>query len=121
MEILLTRFSYSPTETEGYLEVPGLDPMFTMERPWLNNKRGVSCIPDGEYKLRPHVRPSGDKVYILSNSLKYIYETDDDIPPEGYGRTLILIHKANFVEDLAGCIAPGLGRRDCPGWPEARS
>lgn len=35
-----------------------LDPVyecFAVERPWLDNRRSVSCVPGGEYELVPHL------------------------------------------------------------------
>ena len=70
----------------------------TLECPWRNNEPYISCIPDGAYKLTPWVSPRHGPCYILEG--------------EGVGhtkgiRTLILIHKANWVHELLGCIALG--------------
>ena len=76
----------------------------SLELPDRDNKRGISCIPKGEYicKLRysPHFKR---ETYHLQNVKD---------------RTYILIHSANFAGDvekgyqshLNGCIALGKGR-----------
>lgn len=75
----------------------------TIERPWLFNQPFVSCIPDGTYNLEPFTRTNGDEVYCLTNSALGITREQE----EGSERFAILIHKANWMTDLAGCVAPG--------------
>ena len=63
----------------------------TMELPWRDNAVNVSCIPAGEYRIK------------MTNSPKYgvcykVFNVD--------GRTDILIHKGNTVDDTLGCIMP---------------
>ena len=69
---------------------------FTLERPWLNNQRRVSCIPAGTYKGR--VLPSPRFGIDLPELL--------DVP----GRDQILIHPGNTIDDTEGCILIGLDR-----------
>lgn len=110
MNVLIERFSYSSTETEGEMYV-GDHVIATIERPWIAgvNSGGLpfeSCVPDGEYVLAPWVRPSGEECYILS-------APDLGVRAEemaGSGRYLILMHVANFVSQVVGCIAPGMTR-----------
>ena len=63
----------------------------TVERPWLDNKRNLSCIPPGEYKLKPVVSPKFGETFEVC-----------DVE----NRSHILIHKGNFVHDSLGCIMP---------------
>lgn len=73
----------------------------TLELPWLDNQRNISCIPEGHY----------DVVQRTSTKYKnHLHITD--VPNRSY----ILIHPANFVgssnprtghSDLRGCIAVG--------------
>lgn len=64
----------------------------TVELPWKENKRRVSCIPPGTYTAIKHNSPKfGPCLWI------------QDVP----GRSEILIHPANYWHDLLGCIAPG--------------
>jgi hypothetical protein len=89
----LTRFCYAPNATFGSMIVDGIR-LFTIENPWLDNRRGVSCIPEGEYVCRPRHFHRGDypAIEIL------------DIPD----RSHILFHKANVADDVNGCIGVGV-------------
>lgn len=119
MQIKLQRYSYSPTETEGIMTLrKNADTLRlrTIERPWIPNPNGAkggkpweSCVPDGTYVLSPWTRPDGDKVFILYSPKLGVYRTPDEHEPD-HGRNLILIHVANWVDQVAGCIAPGVAR-----------
>lgn len=67
----------------------------------------MSCVPDGRYELLRHARPNGDVVLALRNPDLGVYYSAEHVPAEG-GRTLVLLHSANFARELQGCIAPGL-------------
>ena len=88
----LTRFCITPTAIIGQLRIGDML-LFTLELPWLYNHAFASCIPMGEYKWVPHLRPSGQRAVLLL-----------DVPE----RTDILIHPGNTVKDIEGCIAPGI-------------
>lgn len=111
--LFLERFSYSPTETEGYLFLRDDTVLHTLERPWIGEHPGgtpfESCIPDGEYQLIPHVRPNGHSVYAMRNHDLHVYYTAEE-RGENPGRYLCLLHSGNYVDDVVGCIAPGLVR-----------
>ena len=65
----------------------------TLELPWRDNKRGVSCIPEGTYECKLSMSPSrGYPVYWLQN-----------VP----GRQDVQIHIGNFPKDIRGCILVG--------------
>jgi hypothetical protein len=64
----------------------------TLELPWKDNKRKVSCIPTGTYKVVRRISKKYGQHFHITN-----------VP----GRTLILIHAANYVTDLLGCIGVG--------------
>ena len=113
MNLTLERFSYAPEDTEGVLTV-GNFVLATMERPWIpwdarGGKPFASCIPDGEYILDPWTRPNRGDVYILSNPELGVYRLKDDRPRE-FGRYLVLMHVANYVGDIVGCVGPGTRR-----------
>ncbi len=113
MDLLLERFSYASSETEGVLTVADHG-LATIERPWvpwhtLGGKPFASCVPDGEYKLEPWTRPNRGEVYILSNPELGVYRLDGD-RIGGVGRYLVLIHVANWVTNVVGCIGPGTRR-----------
>lgn len=114
-QLVLERYCYSETETEGRLWLSDDDYVFTLERPWVDSGMpgGMpfeSCVPDGEYELVPHKRPKGGaEVLALRNPALGVYYTKQE-RGDAPGRYLILIHAANFVEQVVGCIAPGLVR-----------
>ena len=70
----------------------------TLENPWIDNQRNISCIPVGEYEVRirlPRESASRDYVHLLVQ----------DVPD----RDWILFHRGNFPKDTSGCILVGLG------------
>ena len=94
--IKLKRTKYLFNETLGEGQV-GDFKFVTLELPWKNNQRRISCIPPGAYKGVKRTSPKyGLHVHIL------------DVP----GRDLILMHNANYVTQLEGCIAVGEEIRD---------
>lgn len=112
MDIVLDRYSYAPTETEGRLILPAFF-LWTIERPWKDNRPFVSCIPDGEYDLIPHTRPDDPNRRSSDNEVYAIVNPDlgVNLYDQGDGsRYLILAHSANFVYQVVGCVAPGLSR-----------
>jgi hypothetical protein len=90
MELELTR-EYRGTGTNGVMK---LVVCHTLELPWRDNERNVSCIPEGRYELRKGM------------SQKHgVHIRVRDVP----GREGILLHPGNHAErDLKGCIAPVL-------------
>jgi len=91
MELLLVR-AYFPSGTNGDLFVDGVFCSHTIELPWKDNHRGISCIPEGRYPVRKRF------------SLKRQWHLEVSQVP---GRSLILIHAANdALHELQGCIAP---------------
>lgn len=95
----LTRFAYTPFGTFGRLVVNGKE-VYTIERPWLGNQSNVSCIPEGTYVMRQ--RDSGVVARSTGQAYKRGWEVTD-VP----GRSFIMIHPGNTMDDLQGCIAPG--------------
>ena len=66
---------------------------FTLELPWLQNRRNISCIPKADfYKCVKHESPKHGEVIKITN----VYDRDH-----------ILIHKGNFVRQIEGCILVG--------------
>ena len=64
----------------------------TIELPWKNNERRVSCIPEGEYFIVKRYSPK------FKWHLHVV-----DVP----NRSFILFHPANnALKELNGCIAP---------------
>jgi hypothetical protein len=50
MELLLIR-TYAPGGTDGTILHDGQHVVYTIELPWKDNRTGVSCIPEGRYRL----------------------------------------------------------------------
>lgn len=69
----------------------------TLERPWLDNQENKSCIPAGEYVICRWNSPHHGDVFIILGDHK---------------REDILIHIANWVHELLGCVAVGLKRNN---------
>ena len=115
MHLHLRRFSYSPTETEGVLIVPPLQPIYTLERAWRATsvyRAGIpseSCCPDGEYELVPFERSNGHKVWALRNPSLGVFVYPDDREHD-WQRSAILIHSGNTTDHSQGCILPGRRR-----------
>jgi len=65
---------------------------YTIERPWKNNRPNVSCIPEGKYTCQPFSGTRFQDVVQVMN-----------VPDRSY----ILIHAANFPQDVEGCIGVG--------------
>lgn len=91
MEVVLIR-RYDPQGTNGDLLMAGQRLCHTIELPWRQNARRISCIPEGRYALR------------LCHSARYGEHLEVTGVP---GRSAILIHAANdALKELKGCIAP---------------
>lgn len=72
--------------------------LFSLELPWKDNKTGISCIPEGIYKV----------ITTFSNRFKQNMWEVLNVP----NRKGIRIHPANYVQQLEGCIALGIGTAD---------
>ncbi|MBP0905009.1 DUF5675 family protein [Mariniflexile gromovii] len=91
MILVLTR-TYFPDGTNGKLECEGKLICNTIELPWKNNEKRVSCIPEGKYFIRKR----------YSQKFKWHLEIIDV-----QNRSYILFHPANnALKELNGCIAP---------------
>lgn len=113
--LILERYCYSDIATLGklYLSHNEADFLYTLERPWIGGVPGgmpfESCVPDGRYELLPYTRQNGDEVYALRNPDNGVYFTKAE-KGSAPGRYKILIHAANYVDQIAGCVAPGRGK-----------
>lgn len=92
MLVLCLDRTYLPTGTNGEIRIEGRYICHTIELPWRDNRRNVSCIPEGCYRL------------VLYRSRKF----GDCLLVKGVpGRHGILIHPANHAAtELRGCVAP---------------
>lgn len=91
MDIHLTR-TYFPEGTNGKLECEGKFISCTIELPWKNNEKRVSCIPEGKYLLSKRYSKKFNWHLTVLNV---------------ENRSFILFHPANqALLELNGCIAP---------------
>ena len=78
---------------------------FTLEKPWKNNIAFNSCISPGKYALNKYRSNKFKNAFSLQNlDLGVSLNSNTQ-------RTHILIHIANTVEEVNGCIALGLGKK----------
>ncbi len=65
INLLLLRDTFSKNSTIGELFLNGERMCDTLENPYINNEKRISCIPEGEYKVRIRVdRESGSRDYV---------------------------------------------------------
>lgn len=100
---------YLGTETLGsWYDDKGQLICKTMELPWNNNERNISCIPEGVYIIEKQ-KPKEDRKYgyfrfraVKGRSInRYINDS------EGKPMSSILVHRITYVKDLLGCIGVG--------------
>ena len=102
MRIVIERYDYGDKQTIGKLFLLDdhntiLSQYWSLELPDKNNKKRVSCIPEGEYIAIKHKSPRFKDCFWIQ-----------DVP----NRSEILIHKGNFYFDILGCILIGSDLRD---------
>jgi hypothetical protein len=105
MNLHLYRHPDQTKQTRGLLQVRDNEKLIfsclTLELPWKDNQRNISCYPLGTYNCSKHISPTFGESILIHN-----------VP----GRTKILIHPANYAgsknpktgrSDLKGCTAVG--------------
>lgn len=65
---------------------------FTLELPWRDNQRSISCIPAGVYSAGLYQSPRHGMVVLF-----------DDVP----NRSMIEIHAGNYTRQIEGCVLVG--------------
>ena len=91
MKLLLER-RYFSSGTNGTLYFNGQEICKTIELPWNENQRRISCIPEGIYRIKKR----------YSSKFKWHLEI-----LKVRNRSYILFHPANHAKkELNGCIAP---------------
>jgi hypothetical protein len=102
MEIEIKR-TYKENATYGEAQViDNHEPVFdfkTLELPWQENQRRISCIPEGEYMVWK-MQPTAKR--------KYEYFWVQDVK----NRDSILFHPGNYTRQILGCILPGESHTD---------
>lgn len=98
---VLTRMEETPDKKGvfGYIEDPktGKRLCATYELPYKDNKKNVSSIPLGRYKVKIRFSPTNGRVFELDN-------VDN--------RSYIQIHVGNDYNDTKGCILVGTQFKD---------
>ena len=96
-KLLIQRYSHGEKQTIGNLF--GLSDnghiLFecdSLELPWLNNQKQISCIPTGKYLVKKRYSKK------FKNHL-HITNVED--------RSYILIHSGNYYTDILGCVLVG--------------
>jgi len=69
----------------------------TLENPYINNERNISCIPEGKYNVRMRTPRE-------SATRDYLHLLVQEVPDRSY----ILFHKGNKPEHTQGCILVGM-------------
>jgi hypothetical protein len=91
--LYLKRYSSTPLGTFGKLWLSDDNWIYTIERPWLQNVRNLSCIQAGDYPLKKRHYYRGG----------YTALQIEGVPQRSY----ILFHIGNTMHDVEGCIAVG--------------
>tara|TARA_R110000782_G_scaffold101334_2_gene187995 strand:+ start:1201 stop:1614 length:414 start_codon:yes stop_codon:yes gene_type:complete len=97
MELVIIRTSDNGAQTIGMAFLKDnlgqvLFSFRTLEKPFLNNAKRISCIPVGRYVISKRVSQKYGTHFLVENTPN---------------RSLILIHVGNFVNDTLGCILVG--------------
>ena len=91
MNIILERTAYTDMGVFGRMAWDS-GSCLTVEEVWRHNARGNSCIPIGTYRVQRGRFPKHGEAFEVQG-----------VP----GRTAILIHAGNTIDDIEGCIATG--------------
>ena len=100
INLLIIRDTFTEESTMGELFLNGERMCDTLENPWKDNQRNISCIPEGEYKVR--LRRARE-----SATRDYLHLLVKDVP----NRKWILFHRGNTAKDTSGCILVGFASK----------
>lgn len=98
INLLLIRNTFSKKSTIGELFLNGEKICDTLENPWVDNQRNISCIPEGVYPVRLRLPRE-------SATRDYLHLLVQEVP----NRDFILVHRGNFPSQTQGCLLVGLG------------
>lgn len=106
MKLTLNRSIFAEFDTEGEVSIDSVFECYSLELPNVDGKPG-SCISPGIYDVRLQPSPKFLRnpdpwVQQFANRMPHIL----DIP----GRSLIMFHWGNFVENTDGCVLVGRTR-----------
>ena len=98
VNLLIIRKVFTDKSTIGELFLNGEKFCDTLELPYIDNQKSISCIPIGQYKVRlrlPRESATRDYIHLLVQEVK--------------DRSYILFHRGNTAKDTRGCILVGQG------------
>lgn len=98
MKHVILQREYKDACTFGLISLPDGEVIHSLENPWINNERNISCIPEGVY-ICNWMERSGSGKY------KRVWHVTG--VPERSG---VLFHAGNTTRDTFGCILPGMRR-----------
>lgn len=88
MNIYIIERTYLKDRTNGVLLTPAGLKLTTLERPYLDNQRNISCIPEGTYEVR------------RDRTGRFTWFAVQNVP----NRTAIEFHEGTKPEHSEGCI-----------------
>ena len=98
INLLLLRDTFTDESIIGELFINGERFCDTLELPYRDNQKSISCIPTGKYKVRlrlPRESATRHYIHLLVKDVK--------------DRSHILFHRGNTAKDSRGCILVGQG------------
>lgn len=110
--IILTRYGYFQDATFGIIRFqkdPDFRPLFSVEREWNYNKRFISCIPPGLYKLQPHSGSKYKNTFALVSEKLRVFATEQECEYIT-DRYAIILHPGSWGYNFEGCIGAGYNR-----------
>lgn len=90
--ITLKRTYEKDHATMGEIILPS-QKIYTLELPWRDNQRLISCIPEGIYRITPYFSPKHQRM---------VFNVAPVLP-----RSSIEIHHGTTLKDTTGCIIVG--------------
>jgi len=99
INILIIREVFTDKSVIGSLSINGEVFCDTLELPFLDNQKSISCIPAGSYDVRLRLARE-------SATRDYLHLLVQDVPDRSY----ILFHIGNSAKDTRGCVLVGRGR-----------
>lgn len=93
MKINIVRLEMTDTVTRGVMLIDGVCKFVTLELPWRDNEKDISCIPFGYYHLIPHNGEKYKNTFLVTK-----------VPDRG---AIICPHVGNTATDTRGCILIG--------------
>jgi len=101
--LLLIRDTFTDKSVLGKLYCNAEFIAHTLELPWKDNQKNISCIPNGQYSCK--IRLARE-----SATRDYVHLQVKDI----HNRSFVLFHRGNYPSDSKGCILTGTHRAQVP-------